>query len=99
MDGEKILLNMGDLQSSLDRQRGLTQAAGQVGPSNVLRLGRDHEEIASWEMPREATEEHVLWMENISYENVRPAICTRPPRKPTQIASHAELSHVQISCL
>ena len=53
----------------------------------------------SWEMPREAAAEEVLWMEKISFRNVKPVVYTRPPERPTQTADYAKPSHVQISCL
>ena len=68
------------------------QTAGYVGPSNVLRSASDQQGIASYRMSMEAAEEQVQCMERSTSGNVRPAASTRPPKRPTQTASHAGIS-------
>ena len=40
-------------------------------------------------MLREAADEEILWMEKVSFGNVRYAVCTRPRKRLTQTADDA----------
>ena len=68
------------------------QVAGHARSSDVLRFGGDRCGIGSCTMSVEAAEEEVQCMERSTSGNVRPATCTRPPKRPTQTASYAGVS-------
>ena len=69
-----------------------THTASQAKPSNVLHFGSDQRGIANYMMSVDAAEEEELTMEKSISRIARPADCTRPPKRPTQIASHARPS-------
>ena len=70
------------------------QTVGYAGPSNVLRSASDQRGIASYRMSVEAAEEEVQCMERSTSGKMRPAASTGPPKRPTQIASHARPSNI-----
>ena len=69
-----------------------TQTTGPIGPSDVLCFGSDQCGIGSCTRSMEAAKEQVQYMERSTSRNVRPAASTRPPKRPTQTASHVGLS-------
>ena len=68
------------------------QTVGHARPSGVLCFGSDQCGIGSCRRSVEATEEQIQCMERSTSGNVRPAASTGPPKRPTQIASHAGIS-------
>ena len=65
-----------------------TQTTHHVGPTNVLRFGRDHEGSGSWGIHVGVDEEDVFSVDKNFCGDMRPAIHRRPPRRPAQTAGH-----------
>ena len=68
-------------------------------PSDVLRFASDYQGISSCKMFVEVAEEEAQCIARSTFENVRPAANTRPPKRPTKTASQVGPSHVHILCL
>ena len=73
-------------------QKRPTQATGHGGPSFVQRFGSDQQRIDSYRRSVEAAEEEVLSMEENVFGNVRPTVCTRPPKRLAQTKGRARPS-------